>query len=60
LEILTTVGPIAAVGVLAKVILKFTGLFSQIGAVVYCCVLNTKTCGFHAGKLLTSCVTGGL
>jgi len=42
LEILTTGGPIEVVGVLAKVILKFTGLFSQIGAVVLCFVLHNK------------------
>jgi hypothetical protein len=42
LEILTTGEPIEAVEVLAKVILKFTGLFSQIGAVVHCCVLHNK------------------
>ena len=42
LEILTTGGAIEAVEVLAKVILKFTSLFSQIGAVVHCCVLHNK------------------
>jgi hypothetical protein len=42
LEILTTGGPIEAAGILAKVILIFTGLFSQIGAVVHCCVLHNK------------------
>jgi len=43
LEILTTGWPIEVVGVLAKVIFKFTGLFSQIGTVVHCCVLHNKT-----------------
>ena len=40
LEILTIGGHIEGVGVLATVILKFTGLFSQIGAVVHCCELR--------------------
>jgi hypothetical protein len=37
LEILNTEEHIEESDVLARVILKFTGLFSQIGAVVGCC-----------------------
>jgi len=37
-----TGGPIEAVVVLAEVILKFAGLFNQIGAAVHCCVLLNK------------------
>lgn len=42
LEIVITGGPIEAVVVLAEVILKFAGLFNQIGAAVHCCVLLNK------------------
>ena len=42
LEIVITGGPIEAVVVLAEVILKFAGLFNEIGAVVHCCVLHNK------------------